>query len=205
MGLIFIFYIHGSILHAYLWKFGQRLFFFFPPPPSNNCVCTGPESGSSLRVPAEGTKGLEQWRGPAKESSGHEIWQTVQAADSPSEEEGAQRASRPEYTRVRIAAGWFFFFFFLFPQMSKVRHVLFFFVPRQYDKVHEKREEIVDQIKNINRETTQLKAKMQKLRDTCNQNTEKAQVSISLSRCGEQCISVHLGELLTHFTLSYIS
>ncbi|XP_017306385.1 kinetochore protein Nuf2 isoform X1 [Ictalurus punctatus] len=45
----------------------------------------------------------------------------------------------------------------------------------QYDKVHEKREEIVDQIKNINRETTQLKAKMQKLRDTCNQNTEKAQ------------------------------
>ncbi|XP_046730523.1 kinetochore protein Nuf2 isoform X1 [Silurus meridionalis] len=45
----------------------------------------------------------------------------------------------------------------------------------QYDKVHEKREEIVDRIKNITRETTQFKAKMQKLRDTCNQNTEKAQ------------------------------
>ncbi|KAM9443542.1 kinetochore protein Nuf2 isoform 2-T2 [Clarias gariepinus] len=45
----------------------------------------------------------------------------------------------------------------------------------QYDKVHEKREEIVDRIKNISRETTQFKAKMQKLRDTCSYNTEKAQ------------------------------
>ncbi|XP_058228853.1 kinetochore protein Nuf2 isoform X1 [Hemibagrus wyckioides] len=45
----------------------------------------------------------------------------------------------------------------------------------QYDKVHEKREEIVDRIKIITQETTQFKAKMQKLRDSCNQNSEKAQ------------------------------
>ncbi|XP_062842700.1 kinetochore protein Nuf2 isoform X2 [Trichomycterus rosablanca] len=45
----------------------------------------------------------------------------------------------------------------------------------RYDKIHEKREEIVARIKNINREATQFKAKMQKLRDTCTQNTEKAQ------------------------------
>ncbi|XP_017560202.1 kinetochore protein Nuf2 isoform X1 [Pygocentrus nattereri] len=45
----------------------------------------------------------------------------------------------------------------------------------QYDKIHEKREEIVDRIKHINSETRQFKEKMQKLRDTCNQNSEKAQ------------------------------
>lgn len=64
--------------------------------------------------------------------------------------------------------------------MLKVTHILFFFVPRQYDKVHEKREEIVDRIKNITRETTQFKAKMQKLRDSCNQNSESAQVRLLL-------------------------
>uniref|UniRef100_A0A8B9JFB6 Kinetochore protein Nuf2 N-terminal domain-containing protein n=2 Tax=Astyanax mexicanus TaxID=7994 RepID=A0A8B9JFB6_ASTMX len=45
----------------------------------------------------------------------------------------------------------------------------------QYDKIHEKREEIVERIKHINSETRQFKEKMQKLRDTCNQNSEKAQ------------------------------
>lgn len=55
------------------------------------------------------------------------------------------------------------------------------FFPRQYDKVHEKREEIVERIKNFNREATQYKATIQKLRDTCTHNTEKAQVHSSTS------------------------
>ncbi|XP_030634117.1 kinetochore protein Nuf2 [Chanos chanos] len=45
----------------------------------------------------------------------------------------------------------------------------------QYDQVHQKREEIVEQIQEINRETKQFRAKMQSLRDTCSQETEKAQ------------------------------
>ncbi|XP_066529004.1 kinetochore protein Nuf2 isoform X2 [Hoplias malabaricus] len=45
----------------------------------------------------------------------------------------------------------------------------------QYDKIHEKREEIVKRIKHIDSETRQFKEKMQNLRDTCNQNSEKAQ------------------------------
>uniref|UniRef100_A0A4W4EX87 Kinetochore protein Nuf2 N-terminal domain-containing protein n=1 Tax=Electrophorus electricus TaxID=8005 RepID=A0A4W4EX87_ELEEL len=45
----------------------------------------------------------------------------------------------------------------------------------QYDKIHEKREEIVERIQIISRETTQFKDKMLKLRYSCNHNTEKAQ------------------------------
>lgn len=72
-------------------------------------------------------------------------------------------------------------------------------VSRQYDKVHEKREEIVDRIKNITRETTQFKAKMQKLRDSCNQNTEKAQVRISPSCSVRRSATLHLKQLWTFF------
>ncbi|XP_064162805.1 kinetochore protein Nuf2 [Anguilla rostrata] len=45
----------------------------------------------------------------------------------------------------------------------------------QYDQVHQKREEIVEQIQEINREAQQIKAKIQGLRDVCCQETDKAQ------------------------------
>uniref|UniRef100_A0A673KVI6 Kinetochore protein Nuf2 N-terminal domain-containing protein n=1 Tax=Sinocyclocheilus rhinocerous TaxID=307959 RepID=A0A673KVI6_9TELE len=45
----------------------------------------------------------------------------------------------------------------------------------QYDKIHQKREEIVKMIEESNRETKQFKEKMQKLREKCNQQTQKAQ------------------------------
>ncbi|KAJ8258641.1 hypothetical protein COCON_G00176530 [Conger conger] len=45
----------------------------------------------------------------------------------------------------------------------------------QYDQVHQKREEIVEQIQEISRETQQSKAKIQGLRDVCSQETDKAQ------------------------------
>uniref|UniRef100_A0AAY4DIY1 Kinetochore protein Nuf2 N-terminal domain-containing protein n=1 Tax=Denticeps clupeoides TaxID=299321 RepID=A0AAY4DIY1_9TELE len=45
----------------------------------------------------------------------------------------------------------------------------------QYDRVHLKREEVVEQIQQINSDTEQFKAKMQNLKDICNQDTDKAQ------------------------------
>lgn len=45
----------------------------------------------------------------------------------------------------------------------------------QYDKIHQKREEIVKKIEECNRETKQFKEKMQALRENCNQRTQKAQ------------------------------
>ncbi|XP_057218043.1 kinetochore protein Nuf2 isoform X1 [Triplophysa rosa] len=45
----------------------------------------------------------------------------------------------------------------------------------QYDKIHEKREEVVKIIEETNRETKQFKEKMQKLREKCNQRSQKAQ------------------------------
>ncbi|KAJ3602579.1 hypothetical protein NHX12_030331 [Muraenolepis orangiensis] len=46
----------------------------------------------------------------------------------------------------------------------------------QCDQVHQKREEMAEQIHEISRETQQLKVKMQSMRDTCSNTTEKAQV-----------------------------
>ncbi|XP_043107449.1 kinetochore protein Nuf2 isoform X2 [Puntigrus tetrazona] len=45
----------------------------------------------------------------------------------------------------------------------------------QYDKIHQKREEIVKRIEESNRETKRFREKMQKLREKCNQQTQKAQ------------------------------
>lgn len=45
----------------------------------------------------------------------------------------------------------------------------------QCDHVHQKREEMAEQIQEVSRETTQLKSKMQSLRDACCKETEKAQ------------------------------
>ncbi|KAJ8395316.1 hypothetical protein AAFF_G00033010 [Aldrovandia affinis] len=45
----------------------------------------------------------------------------------------------------------------------------------QYDQVHRKREQIVEEIRELSRETQQIKAKMQELRDICSQETDKAQ------------------------------
>lgn len=52
---------------------------------------------------------------------------------------------------------------------------------RQYDKIHEKREEVVRVIEETNREAKHFKEKMQKLREKCNQRTQKAQVSFNLT------------------------
>ncbi|KAL4655865.1 kinetochore protein Nuf2 isoform X1 [Arapaima gigas] len=45
----------------------------------------------------------------------------------------------------------------------------------QYDQVHQKREEIVEQIEEVNRETQQIKGRIQALKDVCSLETEKAQ------------------------------
>ncbi|CAL8336391.1 unnamed protein product [Lota lota] len=45
----------------------------------------------------------------------------------------------------------------------------------QCDQVQQKREEMVEQIQEISRDTMQLRAKMQSLRDMCSQSTAKAQ------------------------------
>ncbi|KPP74844.1 hypothetical protein Z043_105963 [Scleropages formosus] len=45
----------------------------------------------------------------------------------------------------------------------------------QYNQVHQKREEIVEQIEEVNRETQQIKARIQALRDVCSLETDKAQ------------------------------
>ncbi len=52
---------------------------------------------------------------------------------------------------------------------------------RQYDKIHQKREEIVKMIEESNRETNKFREKMQKLREKCNQQTQRAQVHFLLS------------------------
>ncbi|XP_078103786.1 kinetochore protein Nuf2 [Sander vitreus] len=44
-----------------------------------------------------------------------------------------------------------------------------------YNQIHQKREEMADRIQEISRETQQLKAKIQSLRDVCSKETEKAQ------------------------------
>uniref|UniRef100_A0A672MDW9 Kinetochore protein Nuf2-like n=1 Tax=Sinocyclocheilus grahami TaxID=75366 RepID=A0A672MDW9_SINGR len=45
----------------------------------------------------------------------------------------------------------------------------------QYDKIHQKREEIVKMIEENNRETKKLREKMQELGEKCNRQTQKAQ------------------------------
>lgn len=48
-------------------------------------------------------------------------------------------------------------------------------------QVNQKREEIVDQIQDISRETQHIKATIQGLRDACNLDTDKAQVRLLLT------------------------
>ncbi|XP_071376859.1 kinetochore protein Nuf2 [Centroberyx affinis] len=67
------------------------------------------------------------------------------------------------------------------------------------DQVHQKREEMADQIQEISRETQQLKAKMQSLRDVCSKETENAQalydnVSTSLDELHKR-IETHIVDL----------
>ncbi|KAK5873094.1 hypothetical protein PBY51_013738 [Eleginops maclovinus] len=45
----------------------------------------------------------------------------------------------------------------------------------EYNHIHQKREEMADKIQDISRETQQLKAKIQNLRDVCSKETKKAQ------------------------------
>ncbi|XP_041945406.1 kinetochore protein Nuf2 isoform X2 [Alosa sapidissima] len=45
----------------------------------------------------------------------------------------------------------------------------------EYDRVHQKREEVVEEIQELRRETQKLKANMQNMKDTCNKEIQKAQ------------------------------
>ena len=68
--------------------------------------------------------------------------------------------------------------------MSNNKHVLKkHLVPnRKCDHVHEKRQEMADQIQDITNETQQLKTKIQNMMDGCNNETRIAQVqTLSIS------------------------
>lgn len=69
---------------------------------------------------------------------------------------------------------------------------------RQCNQIYQKREDMADKIQEISRETQQLKAKIQSLRDVCSKETEKAQVPVCLTAHASYCF-IH-GLRLTRFT-----